>query len=184
MFEIFVTFIFTVLIQIVDVFWLDVFFLGLMLVLILPGVYAMVSGAPFVPTSDRSVMAMLELGKFRRDDRVVDIGCGDGKLVRAIAGAGVKSAVGYEFSIPTYLWARIRSFFGGKGEKIVFANFWKKDFGQVDVVACFLLTNAMGRFEKEIWPKLKKGSRVLSNIFKLKHVKPVAYKDGIYLYVK
>lgn len=184
MFEILVALVFTVLILAIDVVWIDMILLVAMFILILPGVYAMITGAPFVPTGKKAVMAMLELGKFKKNDRVVDIGCGDGGLVRAIARQGVKSAIGYEFSVPTYLWARFISIFKGRGEKIIFANFWKRDFRNVDVIVCFLLTNSMRDFERKIWPGLRKGTKVLSHVFELKGIEPVAYKDSVYLYIK
>lgn len=184
MFEILVALIFTVLILVVNVSWVDVILLIIMFVLVLPGVYAMITGAPFVPTDKKAMAAMLKLGKFRKTDRVVDIGCGDGRLVRTIARYGVKSAIGYEFSIPTYLFARFRTFLGKGREVIKFKNFWRLNFENVDVIVCFLLVNSMKKFEKKIWPNLRKGTRVLSHLFQIKGVKPVAYKDSVYLYIK
>lgn len=184
MFEIFVTLVFTVLILAIDVVWIDMILLVAMLIFVLPGVYAMITGAPFVPTCKKSVMAMLELGKFEKTDRVVDIGCGDGRLIRAIARQDVKSAIGYELSVPTYLFAKLMTLIRGGEEKIVFGNFWKLDFKNVDAIVCFLLVDSMREFEKKIWPDLRKGTRVLSHIFRLHGVRHVSYKDSVYLYVR
>src|SRR6185503_16571685 len=41
----------------------------------------MIDGGPFVPTPDVVVGRMLELAGVRRDDLVVDLGSGDGRLV-------------------------------------------------------------------------------------------------------
>lgn len=144
----------------------------------------MMKGAPFVPSMNAAVVGMLKLGKFKKTDRVVDIGCGDGKVIRRIAKEGVKEAVGYELSVPTFLLARLKTFFGGGKEKIRFGNFWHQDFSKYDVIVCFLLIESMADFERTIWLKLKKGTRVVSNAFKLKNVPIAAEKDGVYLYVK
>lgn len=184
MLEVLITFVFTILIVLAVYFWLKVLLLVLLLLLIYPGVYAMMKGAPFVPSMDQAVKAMIELGKFKKTDRVVDIGCGDGKLVRKIAKEGVKEAVGYELSIPTFLLARFKTYMNGGKEKICFGNFWYQDLSKYDVIVCFLLVEAMTNFEKDVWPKLRKGTRVVSNAFKLKHVPIKEEKDGVYLYVK
>lgn len=184
MLEVLVTFSFTVLIVLTNYFWLKVALLLVLVLIISPGIYAMMRGAPFVPSMNRAVAAMLILGKFKKSDRVVDIGCGDGKVIRKIAKKGVREAVGYELSVPTFLLARLRTFLAKGKEKIRFGNFWHQDLSRYDVIVCFLLIEAMRNFEKEIWPDLKKGTRVISNAFKLKGVPITAERDGVYLYVK
>ena len=184
MLEVLVTFVFTLLIVWAVYFWLKVLFLVLLILLIYPGVYAMVKGAPFVPSLNSAIDAMQKLGKFKKTDRVVDIGCGDGKVIRRIAKCGVKEAVGYELSIPTFLLARFRTLIGGGKEKIRFGNFWYQDLTKYDAIVCFLLIEAMTNFEKDVWPKLKKGTRVISNSFKLKGVPVTEEAAGVYLYIK
>ena len=184
MFDVLLSLVFTLLILNTTSYWLKTALLLVLVLLLAPGIYAMITGAPFVITRKKQMQAMLKLGRFSAKDRVVELGCGDGRIIRAIAGMGVKEAIGYEFSIPTCMWAKILSILKRKGERIEFANFWKKDFSKVDGVMCFLLVDAMNEFEKKIWPRLKKGTRVVSNTFKLKGVKPVMVEEGVYLYVR
>lgn len=184
MLEVLIIFLFTILIVLTDFFWLKLGLLLVMIILIAPGIYAMFGGAPFVPSMNKSIESMLKLGKFKKTDRVVDIGCGDGKLIRKIAQKGVGEAVGYELSVPTFLLARLWTFLAGGKEKIRFGNFWKQDFSSYDVIVCFLLIDSMAEFEKKIWPRLKKGTRVVSNAFRMKNVRAEAEMNGVYLYVK
>src|SRR5437870_6430333 len=55
------------------------------------------SCAPFVSSPHDVVCKMLEVAKATKDDIVVDLGCGDGRIL-ATAGKdfGVKAAFGYE----------------------------------------------------------------------------------------
>ena len=184
MFEILVAVIFTIIIVNVSLLWVKICLLVVLVLLVLPGVDAMYSCAPFVPTKIAAIKTMLKFGKFDENDRVVDVGCGDGRVIREIAKCRVKSAIGYEFSIPTYLYARFRSFLSGGRERIKFANFWNRDFSGVDAVICFLLEDSMRNFEKKIWVKLRPGTRVISNIFKMKGVPVTREENGVYLYVK
>ena len=127
---------------------------------------------------------MFSLLKFFPNDVVVELGCGDARIIRKVASLGVKCAIGYEFSVPTYLWACFQRFLKQGKEVIVFADFWKQDFSEVDVVICFLLENTMLDFEKKIWPKLKVGAKVVSNEFKMSGVSPNKKEGRVYLYVK
>ncbi len=156
----------------------------LMILMIAPGIYSTLRGAPYLPTTKKRLETMLKLAQVNSKDRVVDLGCGDGRVIGRIADIGVKEAVGYEFSFPTYLVAILRKNFRGGKEKILFQNFWNRKFNDFDVVLCFLLETTMVDFEKKIWPHLKKGTRVVSNEFKMKNVFPDKEECGVCLYIK
>jgi len=158
--------------------------LVLAILLILPGMYAMITGAPFVLTTKKRLEAMIKLGNFKKTDVVYDLGCGEGRIIRAVAKCGVAKAVGYEFSFFTYLLAKAKTFLKGGNEKIYFRNFWKGDYGKATVIVCFLLPKPMARIKKEIWPKLKKGTKLISNDFKIPGVKPEKELHKVFLYIK
>lgn len=158
--------------------------LFLAILLILPGMYAMVTGAPFVLTTKKRLEAMMKLGNFKKTDVVYDLGCGEGRIIRAVAKRGVKKAVGYEFSLFTYLVAKIKTFFKRGKEKIYFRNFWKEDFKDATIIVCFLLPKPMAKIKKEVWSKLKKGTRIVSNDAKLPGVKPEKELHKVFLYIK
>lgn len=184
MIELFLVILGVGLIFLVGSFWFSVGVILVLLVLVLPGLYSMFFGAPFVTTGKRRREAIMKLADFGEEDVVYDLGCGDGRLIREVAEKGVKEAVGYEFSVPTYVLARLKSFLVGGREKIRFGNFWGKDFSDADVVMCFLLDRTMGDFEKKIWPTLKRGARVVSNEFRMRKIEPDSGKDRVWLYVK
>lgn len=184
MFDILLTLIFFVAFFFIQNIWVKICLFVVLLMLILPGLYAMFTGAPFVPTGRKERDIILRLGKFNKKDVVVDLGCGDGRVIRDIAISGVKQAIGYEYSFPTYLFALWRKFLARTKEKIVFADFWKQDFSGVNKIVCFLLTDSMRKFEKEIWPNLKKGTVVISHAFKMKNVSPVAVEGSVIVYKK
>lgn len=184
MIELLISFVGAVLIFFIDsVFW-KVFVFAIMFVFIITGIYSMYFGAPFIPTNDKKLKTILKFGNFSKNGVVFDLGCGDGKIIREIAKCGVKEAIGYEFSIPTYFLAKLKTFFAKGKEKIIFGNFWKKDFSNADVLVCYLLIKSMKDFEKIIWPKLKKGTRVISNEFKMENVSHDEVCDRVYLYIK
>lgn len=149
--------------------------------LLIPGFYAAVTSGPFVPSSRKRHKAMLNLADLKPTDTVYDLGFGDGRLVFTSA-KFAKKAIGYEINIPLYLFGKIRQLFAGKNVSIRYGNIWKQDYSDADVIFCYLLPKAMKQFYKEVWPKLKPGTRVISNAFQIHEIKPIEKEDKVYLY--
>lgn len=150
--------------------------------ILLPGLYALKTGAPYIPSSKETLRRMIRLAKIRKGDIVYDLGCGDGRLVFAATKAGAK-AVGYELSPPTFLYAKVRSLFH-PGSRIAFKNFWSQDYSNADVIFCYLLTSTMQSFKERIWPNLKPGCKVVSHAFKMLDVPVREQEENVVVYVK
>ena len=148
--------------------------------LLVPGFYAAVNGGPFVPSTKKRHLDMIKLAKLKKSDVIYDLGCGDGRLVFKSA-KHVKKAIGYELNIPLYLFGKIKQIFYRNAE-IRYGNIWKQDYSDANVIYCYLLPASMQRFAKEIWPKLKKGTRVISNSFEMHDLKPVEKLEKVFLY--
>lgn len=148
----------------------------------LPGIYSLVTGPPFKPTTERKISVALSLGQIGPGRIVYDLGCGDGRLLRAAAAHGA-CAIGYELSLPTYLLAKIRCAFHPR-TRVRFGNFWKQAYDDADVIFCFLVPSVMQRFHDEIWLRLQPGCRVLSNAFPIPGLQHVTTENGVYLYEK
>jgi SAM-dependent methyltransferase len=156
--------------------------LALALLVVVPGMYAMYTGAPFVPTPKGTLKRMLDAAKIKKGETVYDLGCGDGRIVRAAAARGAR-AVGYEFSVPTFVYARLLTLFRRNAE-IRYGDFWKRDLRDADVVFCYLLTDTMRTFRQKIWPQLKPGCRVVSHAFKMKEIEPAFAEKSVIVYIK
>lgn len=125
---------------------------------------------------------MLDLADLKKTDVAYDLGCGDGRLV-FWAAKFCKKAIGYELSIPLFLFGKIRELFNGKNAQICYGNIWKQDYNDANVIFCYLLPKAMKQFYKEVWPKLKPGTKVISNAFQIHEVKPTKKEGKVYLYI-
>lgn len=150
--------------------------------LMIPGIYAMATGAPFVPTRKDLLKRMIAAAHIQPGDKVYDLGCGDGRIVFAAAALGA-NAVGYELSVPTWLLAKIRSLFH-PGSSIQLKNFWKQDYRDADVIFCYLLQDTMQIFKEAIWPRLKPGTRVISHAFTMDGITAVSNEKYVIVYVK
>lgn len=158
-----------------------IIFIG-MIIISIPGFIGMVTGAPFVPTTKKTLKKMIDIADIQTGDKAFDLGCGDGRIVFAAAKAGAH-ATGYEVSVPTYILAKFKSLFNQRSE-ISIKNFWSQDYKDADVIFCFLLTETMQKFYDRIWPDLKPGCKVVSHAFKMKQLEPAARVDNVVMYIK
>ena len=63
-----------------------------------------IHGAIYYPSSDPQIATMLDLAQIKKGERAVDIGSGDGRIVRALARAGAH-AHGYELNPFLVFWS-------------------------------------------------------------------------------
>ena len=158
-------------------------FLVIGLAFCIPGFRLITQTAPpYVPTSARRMVHMLELADIKPGDIVYDPGCGDGRLLIEAAKSGA-TAIGYELSIPTLLLAKWRTW-TYPSVSVRYGDFWTKDYRDADVIFCYLLLDKMKEFEEKIWPTLKPGTRVISHAFPMPTIKPDKKIDRVMLYVK
>ena len=136
----------------------------------------------YVWTSKKTQEAMVRFAAIKPGDVVYDLGCGDGRLVRAAARRGA-IAYGIEASLLTCALAWCWSF-PTRNARIRFGDLWKGNYSDADVVFCYMLVASMQRFEGEIWPTLKPGCRVVSNSFRMKGLTPEKEEGNVFLYRK
>lgn len=122
--------------------------------------YAGLKAAPWFATWSKDIERFLKLAEIKPGQKFYDLGCGDGKLVFAAAGAGAQ-AVGYEISLLPYLIALSRSF-NIKNTKIIFKDFWKADLSDADVVYIFLTPKVNPKAKAKLEKELKKDSKVIA----------------------
>ncbi|MDO8496028.1 MAG: methionine biosynthesis protein MetW [bacterium] len=122
--------------------------------------YAGMLAAPWFPTWSRDIERFLKLAEIKPGQKFYDLGCGDGKLVFAAAGAGAE-AVGFEISLLPYLIAISRSFYV-QNAKIIFKDFWKQNLSDADVVYIFLTPKVNPRAKEKLEHELKKGAKVIA----------------------
>ena len=105
--------------------------------------------------------------------RFVDLGCGDGRLLRHLARQRPDSEfVGYEHAPLTWLWAWLL----GRGLPnldIRFGSFWAHDLGSYDWIYAFLSPVPMPSLWEKARSEMKQGARLVSNSFAVPDVEPL-----------
>lgn len=138
------------------------------ILLLVPTCYAMIKGAPFVPTPMEQVRRMLKIAELKPGQVIYDLGSGDGRLVHTASRLYKAKAIGYELSPLVWGWAVFLSLFWRSSAKLRFGNFWNKDISDADVIVCYLLPPAMEQLKKKILPQLKPGALLVSHAFEIK----------------
>ena len=142
-----------------------------------------IRGAPFVPTGSRTVKTMIDLANIQPDEKVADLGSGDGRIVIAIARVGAE-AHGYEINPFLVLWSRYRINRAGLSRRafVHWRDIWRVDFASFKVITVFGMVHIMGPLERKLRRELRPGSRVVSNRFTFP-CWPHSSKEGrVYLY--
>ena len=146
-------------------------------------------GALFVPTSNRRVEAFLGAVPMNPGDFLVDIGCGDGRVLKAASTRYHIRALGFEVNLLAYATARIRTIRCPE-VRIKRQDFNKADIRQADVVFCYLFPDVLKSVVKKLEAEVRPGTRVVSCNFPLPGWHPFEvlrppssrHGDPIYIY--
>lgn len=128
---------------------------------------------PFIPSSKWVHKKAIEIAKIKNSDAVLDIGCGDGRFLIAVASRFKKArCIGYEISPFAYLLALFRTK-KYPNIKIIFGDFFKKDIQKADIIFCYLFPSLMKKLQRKVLQEGKNGLKVVSQSFTFPDIKPV-----------
>jgi SAM-dependent methyltransferase len=112
-----------------------------------------------------------------RPCHVVDLGCGDGRLLRHLARARPDCEfLGLEHAPLPWLWARLTSL-NLPNVNIRYGDFWSQHLGLFDVVYAFLSPAPMPRLWHKAAAEMKADSLLVSNSFAVPEMAPDATAD-------
>ena len=146
-------------------------------------------GALYVSTSRVRIDAALDEIPMVPGELLVDLGCGDGRVIRKAVKRHNVRAIGYEVNLMAYMRARLKCF-NLKDVQIKWGNFWHADLSRADVVFCYLYPDVMQRLSEKLKSDLKPDARIVSCNFRLPGYQPVntlrpgnsLHNDPIFIY--
>ena len=133
-------------------------------IFLLTYVYGSISAAPWVPTKKSDIGRFLDIAEIKKGDIVMDLGCGDGRLLFGAAKRGAKG-IGYEVSLLPYLLAKMQSYFLKEDVKIMYKDFWGADISKADVIYVFLMRDTYPKLLKKIDKEEKKGAKLITYVW-------------------
>lgn len=155
-------------------------FIALVIVLIcFAGV--LLFGAPYLPTLTPQVEVAFDLAGCKPGDHLLELGCGDGKLLIAAAQRGIR-ATGYELNPILFAVCWLRTWRYRKLIIVRLANFWRAHWPPTDVIFVFLLPKYMHQLDKKIVQYSIKPVKLVTFAFAIPGKKPSAERKGVMMY--
>jgi precorrin-6B methylase 2 len=124
---------------------------------------------PYVPTPESVVERMLEMAKVTKDDFVIDLGSGDGRIpVTAARKYGVR-ALGVDLNPVRVREANENAKAAGVTDKVEFReqNLFQTDISKASVLTMYLLSSVNLDLRPRILAELRPGTRVVSHAFSM-----------------
>ncbi len=126
-------------------------------------------GAPYVPTSKKQIEKILENAHLKKNSNFVELGSGDGRLIRyAVKNYGLRG-VGVEINPLLVWWARLLAKREGIAHKVSFmhSDISHYSLNHADYLYLFLMPELIKKITPKLKKELKKGTVILSHGFKL-----------------
>ena len=128
-------------------------------------------GALYVSTSRKRIEAFANELNMKPGQVLIDLGCGDGRVLRCIRRRFGARVIGYELNLLAYLKARLMCL-GRRGITIRFRDFRKVDLSDADVVFCYLFPDVLPELSIKLGSELKPGAAVVSANFAIPGWRP------------
>ncbi len=139
-------------------------------------------GAPYLPTLSPQVKIALTLADLEPGQTLLELGCGDGKVLIAAAQLGIH-CVGYELNplLAFVAWVRTRRY--GNLVRVVWGDFWQKPWPKSEAIFVFLLARYMQKLDTKIMQLSNKPVKLISFAFQIPGKQFIKEKQGVYLYL-
>jgi predicted RNA methylase len=148
---------------------------------------------PFVPTPENVVRKMLKIAEVKPDDKIIDLGAGDGRVLIIGATEFKAKCIGVEIrnEFVKNIEEKIRKMNLDDRVQIIQGNLYEFPLNEADVVTLYLLTSVNEKLKPKLEKELKPGARIVSHDFEIPGWIPTKveeiYDSGrthkIYLYV-
>lgn len=144
---------------------------------------------PYVPSPNAVVDTMLTTAKVTKTDFVIDLGCGDGRIVVTAAQKYGARGMGYDLNPERIAEANENAKKAGVQDRVKFVekNLFDADIKDATVVTLYLLPGVNAKLKPKLLQDLKPGTRIVSHSFSMPDWEPVEKVEiegrTIYLWV-
>lgn len=138
----------------------------ILLIIVLPFGIGAVFGAPYVPILRKQSKELLKLAELKPGQTLIDLGSGDGRLLKAAAAQGVR-CIGYEINPYLVVISRIVCWRYRKLVSIHTADIWHIKLPPADAVYIFALDRYMVKLDQKFKAEIVTPTNVISYIFQM-----------------
>lgn len=147
--------------------------------------YSLLSGTPYAPIGKEKLDDMLDLLALKKNEKAIDIGAGDGRIVIAMAKKGAE-ATGIEINPVLVFLAKknIKQHSVQKNARVLLHDMYRHDYTKYDALTIYATDIVLRNLEEKLLQELHPKARVVTNYFTFPNWKPKKTKNKTYLYVK
>jgi 2-polyprenyl-3-methyl-5-hydroxy-6-metoxy-1,4-benzoquinol methylase len=152
--------------------------IGLMVIFAVFLAWSWIFKTPFYPSSARELSALKqEIPQlFAENQKFMDVGSGDGRIVKWAALNGMK-AYGIEYNPFLSLFSRVFTLNLSSKRKIYNTNYLKHNFSEYNIIYLYLFPEHINQISQKLFEELKPGSIIITNTFKISDT-PADYELG------
>jgi SAM-dependent methyltransferase len=143
--------------------------------------FVLLVGPPYLPTLSKQVSTALDLLELEQGQILLELGSGDGRVLKAAARRGIKG-VGIELNPLLVLISKLRLFKYRKKVKIIWGNYWTTPWPTSDAIFTFMLDRYMKKLNTRLLNNPNKPIKLASFAFQIPDKKPIKQKNGVFLY--
>ncbi len=145
--------------------------------------FVLLFGAPYVPTLSTQAKVALDMIDLKPSETLLELGCGDGKILLAAARRGW-NVVGVELNPILVAVCYVRTWRYRKQVRVIWGNLWRSEkWPASDGIFVFILQKHMQKLDNLIAHWEHRPVKLVSFAFTVPGKKPVRQdKRGVYLY--
>lgn len=138
-------------------------------------------GPPYLPTFRSQILTALDLLDLKEGETLLELGSGDGRVMRAAAERGLK-VVGIELNPFLVVISYIVTWKYRKQVRIIWASYWGKPWPRADGIFTFMLPRYMAQLDDRIEKWHPKPICLASFSFMIPGKEPIRQQDNVILY--
>jgi SAM-dependent methyltransferase len=141
--------------------------------------YSSLMGSPYVPTRKKAIRDILDRAKLKKGSLFIDLGCGDGRIVREAVSYKQVKGIGVDINPVLIFWARLKTRLAHmKGIEYKVENIYHTDISKADAIYIFLLPQFLRKLRPKLEKEAKKGTLIISHGFTIKDWEPEQMIDA------
>jgi hypothetical protein len=143
--------------------------------------FVILFGAPYLPTLKSQQTEALKLLALQPGQTLLELGSGDGRMLKAAAKLGVKS-IGYELNPLLVLYSKLVCYRYRQLVTIRWGNFWQIKLPACNGIYVFLLDRYMGKLHNKITQEKLSNVKLVSYAFRVPGKKALTETNALFLY--
>lgn len=152
-----------------------------LLLIVLPFGIGAVLGAPYVPILRKQTQELFKIAELVPGQTLIDLGSGDGRLLRAAASQGVR-CIGYEINPYLVLISKVVCWRYRDMVTIHTADIWHITLPPADIIYIFALDRYMSRLDRKFQSEIDRPTLVVSYIFEIPARKAIRATSNMHVY--